>query len=276
MSKVITSEELESLNRAVLLRYGIDFTCYEPKSLMRRVQRSLSVFKIDSISELWLRCLKEQNFIHLLVNELTVGMTSLFRDPLLWKSIRDKALPILDRKDKIDMWHAGCSTGEEVYTMSIITGEAGMAKKFNTHASDINQHAIKIAKKGKYHQLNLADFEKNYLAFNPEGFLDRYFDWGHNKITFSKKLIKNVQFEYHNLVTEKPKRNYDIVFCRNVMIYFDDGAKAKLLQKIYDCLNPGGFFVIGFYDSLMPFIEKTPFTFFDRDAKIFQKLLTNK
>lgn len=267
----VSDEEINSIKQAVLKRYGIDFTCYEPSSLHRRIQRSLSVFKCGSIAELWVRILKEPEFIQRWVNELTVGMTSLFRDPQAWKKIKSIIPSVLEEKKEINIWHAGCSTGEEVHTLGIILNELNVYQKAHVLATDLNVDALETAKQGKYHMLKLNEFTKNFQQYSPFRDLGFHFQKEKDSINFNPDLISRVQFRKHNLVTEKAPGTFDLILCRNVMIYFDHAAKIKLLDRFYKALNPGGFLVIGFYDSLVPLLQKTEFHFYDKEAKIFQK-----
>ncbi len=268
----ITEEEINSLTAAIMQRHGIDFTCYEPKSLKRRVLRSLSVFKLNSVHELWVKVLKEAGFVHLFVNELSVGLTSMFRDPPFWVSLKTILPAILEEKRRIKVWHAGCSTGEEVYTFNILLKELGLDNRVTSFASDMNSDALEQAQKGAYHVLKLADYEHNYKKYNDSGSLSDYYSKEEKLGLMDKSLVRNVKFDLNNLITDKNNNKYDIIFCRNVMIYFDGEAKKLVLDKFYECLNPGGLLIIGFFDALVPIIDKTRFDFFDLKQKIFRRI----
>ncbi|MEQ9440835.1 MAG: protein-glutamate O-methyltransferase CheR [Cyclobacteriaceae bacterium] len=268
----ISDEELQSLTQAILRRYDIDFTCYEPTSLKRRVARSISVLKLESIHNLWVKLLKDRSFIYPFMDEISVGLTSMFRDPVLWRTLKNDVLKVLSRKDEISIWHAGCSTGEEVYSMGIVLHESRLLSKAQAVATDISEAAMATARAGKYHELKIAEYEKNYLEYNKIGLFRRYYQTDGNGSMMSPELIQHVKFQSHNLIMDLPPRKFDIIFCRNVMIYFDHASKVRLLQQFHDYLNEGGYLIIGFYDALVPLISKEKYQYTNLDAKIFQKI----
>lgn len=265
----VTQEEVNSITQSILIRYGIDFTCYEPKSLRRRIIRILSLHNLTSVHALWIRFLRDPTFIYTFMNGVSVGMTSMFRDPVLWRSLRGQLQKRYGNHDNISIWHAGCSTGEEVYSMGILLKE--VARKAKALATDINQDAIETAKAGTYHKIRMVENENNYKAYNPYGDFGRYYQKMEKEVTMDHSLINHVSFNYHNLITDPMAGTHDIILCRNVMIYFDNAAKAKLLAKFYDSLNPGGLFIVGFYDAPIQMVDESRFDLVDPDAKIFVK-----
>ncbi|RAW01020.1 CheR family methyltransferase [Pseudochryseolinea flava] len=267
----VSEEEMNSLTQSILTRYGIDFTCYEPKSLRRRIVRVLSVFNFTSIHELWVRLLRDPNFIFSFMNEISVGMTSMFRDPILWKNLRKRMTHDYSASDSVSIWHAGCSTGEEVYSMGILLKEAQLNQKTKAIATDINQDAIATAKQGIYHKIKMIENENNYRQYNAYSDFSKYYTTQGKDATMDASLIDHVSFSYHNLISDRTIGQYDMILCRNVMIYFDNKAKAKLLEKFYNALKPGGYFIIGFYDTMLPVINQNEFKIVDEEAKIFMK-----
>ena len=267
----ITDDELHSLTHAILRRYDIDFTCYEPTSLKRRISRSISVLRLESIHDLWVKLLRDRSFVYAFIDEISVGLTSMFRDPVLWRSLRSDILETLRNKDRIDVWHAGCSTGEEVYTMSIVLQESGLSGKTHRLATDISEAAMAVARAGEYHELKIAEYERNYLQYNPTGLFQRYHQATDDGNQMKPALIQQVDFRMHNLITETPPGRFDIIFCRNVMIYFDHKSKVRLLREFHEHLREGGYLIIGFYDALVPLIDKEKYRIADLDAKVFQK-----
>lgn len=271
-STAITDQELSSLTQAILRRYGMDFTCYEISSFKRRVSRSISVLQLESIHELWIKLLKDPTFIYRFIDEISVGLTSMFRDPVLWEVLRNETLKELRNKEEINIWHAGCSTGEEVYTMAIVLQESGLLQKSKAIATDISETAIETARRGRYHELKIHDYSLNYEKYNPLGLFRRYHRLVHTDNVMNPELSQHVTFQNHNLITDLPPRQFDIIFCRNVMIYFDQKAKLRLLKQFHDYLYPGGYLIIGFYDALVPLIDKSKFLYRNQQAKIFQKI----
>ena len=272
MNIEITDAELDSLTAAIMKRHGIDFTCYEPKSLKRRVVRALSVFDLSSIHELWVKILRDKDFVTLFVNEMSVGLTSMFRDPNFWIRLKAILPAMITEKGGLEVWHAGCSTGEEVYTLNIILRQLRLEGKVKSYATDMNTSTLEHARKGVYHVLKLDEYEHKYQKFRKNGsLLSKYYKRNGKHGHMDPGLISHVKFEMSNLITDTNRNKYDIIFCRNVMIYFDGGAKKLVLDKFYNNLNPGGLLIIGFFDALAPIIDKTKFEFFDLDNKIFRK-----
>lgn len=268
----ITEEELKSLTEAIMKRHGIDFSCYETKSLTRRIVRVLHRFQFTSIHELWIRILKDQSFIYPFMDEVSVGLTSMFRDPVLWRSLKTFLGTAYRTKPGFNIWHAGCSTGEEVYTMAIVLREAGLSGIPNVWATDISQQSLETARQGIYHELKLQEFADNYSRYNPNGMLRSYGALQNGEIKFPQDLLRNTVFEYHNLIVSPFTRKFDVILCRNVMIYFDNAAKKKLFEKFHQALHPGGLLIIGFYDAILPLIDPGKFEVYDMDAKIFRKV----
>lgn len=269
---IISDEELKSLTNAIQQRHGIDFGCYEPKSLKRRVVRALHIFKLNSIHELWIRILKEHAFIYPFMDEISVGLTAMFRDPILWRTLRDLLNENFLNKRSISIWHAGCSSGEEVYTMGIVLRELQSRVTCRAWATDISNQAIATAKKGEYNSMKMEEYERNFKEFSPAGTLRKYFSEKEGVVNMDTTLINHVDFEHHNLITGKYEKKFDIIFCRNVMIYFDNEAKRKLFEKFHASLNPNGLLIIGFYDAVLPMISPDKFSVLNIDAKIFQKV----
>lgn len=267
----ITEEEVKSLAQVILTRFGIDFTCYEPKSLRRRINRIINLFNCTSVFELWSKLLKDESFISQFVNEITVGMTSMFRDPVMWKILKDRLVQDYSGKNEINIWHAGCSSGEEVYTMGIVLREAHLHHKARAIATDINQFALTEAAKGAYHKIKMTENETNYREYAVDGDFTKYYMANDSYAQMDPKLVSHVNFNYHNLISDPVLGEFDVIFCRNVMIYFDHDAKLRLMEKFFNALKPGGYFIIGFYDTILSMVDESKYTLVNADAKIFQK-----
>jgi chemotaxis protein methyltransferase CheR len=273
MIQEVTDEEMNSLTQSILTRYGIDFTCYEPKSLKRRIIRVLNRFDHESVHGLWVHFLHDPEFIHVFMNEISVGMTSMFRDPVLWRNLRTHLQREYATKD-VSVWHAGCSTGEEVYSLGILLRESNLVRRAKALATDFNKDALAEAQKGVHHKIKMIENETNYREFNARGDMSKYYtavDGRH--VAMDPTLVSHCTFSYQNLVTDPfPAQKFDIIFCRNVMIYFDAIAKHKLLDKFHASLNPGGFLIIGFFDTMNHLMDEHKFDMADEAAKIFKKV----
>lgn len=267
----VTEAEVQSICQSILTRYGIDFTCYEPKSLKRRIIRVLNNQDLSSIHELWVKFLRDPKFVYTFMNEISVGMTSMFRDPVLWKNLKERIERDYVAKPLLNIWHAGCSTGEEVFSMGILLKEINMLQKALAVATDFNQDAIAIAQLGVYHKIRMIENENNYKSYNSLSGFDRYYKKDNTECAMDLGLINHVKFSYQNLITDPVPFPglFDIIFCRNVMIYFDTKAKEDLLIKFYNALKPGGYFMIGFFDTMNYLINNDRFELVDDQAKIF-------
>jgi chemotaxis protein methyltransferase CheR len=268
----VTEEELNSLTQSILTRYGIDFTCYEPKSLKRRIIRILNLFNLGSVHDLWVKFLRDSTFIRTFMNEISVGMTSMFRDPILWKSLKRRLNAEFHMRSSISIWHAGCSTGEEVYSMGIVLRETNLHEKATAYCSDFNEAALREAQEGVYHKIKMIENESGYREYNAFSDFSKYYESNGKSAQMDLNLIKHAKFEYHNLITDAYPQGFDLIFCRNVMIYFDNAAKLKLLEKFHHSLNPGGYFIIGFFDTMGHLMDNDKFKLVDETSKIFQKI----
>jgi chemotaxis protein methyltransferase CheR len=268
----VSEEEIAALTQSILTRYGIDFTCYEPKSLKRRITRVMSLYELNSIHELWKKFLFETDFIKIFMNEVSVGMTSMFRDPVLWKALKRRLNAEFHSRDLLSIWHSGCSTGEEVFSMGILLRETNLSNKAKAHCTDINESALQEAQAGIYHKLKMIENEASYREFNAYSDFSKYYTPDSKSVQMDLNLIKHAHFEYQNLITDTYPEGFDFIFCRNVMIYFDNPAKLKLLDKFYQSLNPGGYFIIGFFDTMGHLMDSSRFKLVDEAAKIFQKV----
>lgn len=247
----ISDEELEAINQAVYKRYGIDFRHYEYTSMKRRVARVLHRFDVDTIYRLWSLMLKDNNLIYRYIDEITVGLTEMFRNPELWIQLRDHILPKYTSGNTPDIWHAGCSTGEEVYSMALVLYEAGLLDKTKVLATDLNGTSVEKAKAGRFDtELIRGAYTRNYSVYNPRRRLTSYCSCDEVSCEFNPKFKENIKFKTHDLARQPIYQKFDIIFCRNVMIYFDDVLKAKVQELLFNALKDDGYLIIGYYDSL--------------------------
>lgn len=247
----VTAEELEVLANAIKMRYGIDLTSYEPIAFSRRVARALYKLDCETVFVLWRKILRDDELIFSFLNEVTVGLTELFRNPPLWKYLRDELLPILPAHARLRIWYAGCSTGEEIYTFSIVLHEAGKLLNSQARATDLNTDSLAIAEAGKYDMSLWEQYARNYQDFTKSPYqLMQYAKHTTEYFEFLPFLRQQVKFERFDLTHETSTETFDIIFCRNVLIYFDEIYKLKVLQKLVDSLVPNGFLILGYYDNL--------------------------
>lgn len=266
----ISDEDMASLCRELKIRYGADFTSYEPKSFKRRLVRAFTKFDLQTFSDLWQKLARQPDFIYQFVDEITVGLTSMFRDPELWTSLRALFQREFANQREIKIWHAGCSTGEEVVTLAILLEECGMLNRCKRLATDLNKKSVAFSEAARYSIANWPQYQKNYSAYRPSGLLSDCFELHDDEYVLKDKYRINCSFSRHNLISEEFRpEQYDIIFCRNVMIYFDNELKKKLVSKFHKVLKPNGFLIAGFLDNMLPIMNSSEFKMYDAAAKIF-------
>ena len=270
--KILSDEELDSLTNAIKQRYGIDFTNYERKSLKRGFARLVMRNQWDSILPLWSKIMSDREFFKGCIDELTVNLTELFRNPEIWIKMKEDILPQYMFKSRLKMWHAGCSSGEEVYTMAIVLKSLRMLNKAKSLGTDLSVSILEQAKIGEYSNILMKKYISSFSKFLPDGDLNDSFEFGDEFLKIKPDLKRHVTFEKHNLVQDEMNQKFDVIFCRNVMIYFDDGLKMKVLKRFYDSLDDNGFFIIGYYDML-PTESKELFKVYDLKTRIYKKVI---
>ncbi|MCS6821541.1 MAG: protein-glutamate O-methyltransferase CheR [Microscillaceae bacterium] len=272
--RTISPEELEVVTSALYSRYGIDFRNYEPNSFRRRVSWAMNRLGVENVYELWKLVLYEDGFVTKFINEITVNLTELFRNPPLWQYIQTEIIEKrYAQQPKIKIWSAGCSTGEEVYSILMLLKEANSWHKTTLWATDINTESLRKAMEGFYEYDLLLQYSQNYKEFtrNSQNKLAKYAQISSKGLKFNEDLLQNTTFSQHNLVRNEVFEEFDIIFCRNVMIYFDDILKNKVLQKLYNALKDDGFLIIGYYDILPP--NQNLFQVHKSEYKIYTKQL---
>jgi chemotaxis protein methyltransferase CheR len=267
---LINDEEARSLMVAINRRYGLDFTKYELKSLKRGLTRLMVKYKMKTILDLWAVVLMDESFLMSSIDELMVNLTELFRNPDAWIKIRDNVMNQYKGQSTIDIWHAGCSTGEEVYSMAILLDEVDMLSKSSAYASDLSSKVLEKAEKGVYSRMIMNNYDKAFINFNPDRQLNDFFDFQEDQATIKNKYKTYAKFMRHNLVHDPIDKKFDIIFCRNVMIYFDKKLKHQVLSMFNEQLNDNGFLVMGYYDTL-PDSCKDIFDIYDNKTRIYRK-----
>ncbi|MDH5474380.1 MAG: protein-glutamate O-methyltransferase CheR [Cyclobacteriaceae bacterium] len=274
MKQVIGDEEIKALMSAIERRYGLDFTNYEIKSLKRGIFRLMMKRKLKNILELWSIILKDEEFFKESIDDLMVNLTELFRNPDAWMKIKSIVSENFKDTPILKIWHAGCSTGEEVYTMAIILKELNRLPRTKALATDLSSRVLKKAKEGQYSLLVMQNYLKPFLEFFPNKKMEDFFDFEEFNANVKSELKSHVNFKRHNLAQDPMNEKFDIIFCRNVMIYFDETLKLHVLNMFNSVLNEGGFLVIGYYDT-MPKSGADIFDIYDNKTRIYKKKLNN-
>jgi chemotaxis protein methyltransferase CheR len=246
----LEQNELDAVIRCVKDYRGVDFSEYAQGSLNRRVMRFFEINRLSGLSEFQQRVRTDREFGDFFINEITVNVTEMFRDPTFWVCIRDSVLPALSDRPVIRIWHAACSTGEEVFSMGILLREAGLEDKTRIVATDLNETALEQAQTGVFKLKSQILNHKNYGALNGKNDLALYYRTEGNNVIYDSSLIRNVKFLKHDLTSEQQPAKFDLIICRNVLIYFSFSLQDRVLQHFYDSLKSDSFLGIGSKESI--------------------------
>ncbi|MDO6435364.1 protein-glutamate O-methyltransferase CheR [Flavitalea sp. BT771] len=246
----IRYEELDILLNDLFTRYGYDFTEYSRASLQRRVQRLFTLDKFPSFAEFRHRLQNDPLYFRRFVEEITVNVTEMLRDPSFYRTLRTSILPVLATYPFIRIWHAGCSTGEEVYSMAIILKEAGLLHKSLLYGTDINPLVIEKARKGIFPVSQMQKYSENYIQSGGIQDFSAYYTANYHLAKFDTSLTGKMIFSTHNLVSDSSFNEFQLILCRNVLIYFERNLQSKVF-KIFDySLENFGYLALGSKESL--------------------------
>ncbi|MBF0381627.1 MAG: protein-glutamate O-methyltransferase CheR [Magnetococcales bacterium] len=247
---VVQDIEIEILLDVLLKRYGYDFRNYADASLKRRIQRCLTVCKFQYVSEIIPKLLYEGFFLEQLIHELSVSVTEMFRNPSVYRALRKHVIPDLKTYPFINIWHAGCSTGEEVYSMAILLKEEGLYDNARLYATDLDERAVQSAKQGMYSLDLIEEYSNNYQKAGGRNSLADYYQIKDGMAVMDGSLKKNMVFSTHNLATDSVFADMNLIFCRNVLIYFSPELKNRALNLFKNSLVRGGVLCVGKQESL--------------------------
>jgi chemotaxis protein methyltransferase CheR len=246
----VKDEELDLLLEELFRSYGYDFTNYARASLKRRVSRLMIIDRFPSFAELLFRVRRDATYLTRIVEELTVNVTEMFRDPAVFKTIREQVLPVLATHPFIRIWHAGCATGEEVYSMAILLEEANLLHKSLLYATDLNPTAIENIRKGVFPLSEMKQYSENYILSGGKRDFSRYYTAKYNWAKFDDRLKSKMIVATHNLVSDRSFNEFVLIFCRNVLIYFDKHLQDNVLTLFDESLEKLGFLVLGSKENL--------------------------
>ena len=270
-STAIEDLEIRLLLDAMFERYGYDFRSYARASVERRIRRFQVLSGCKTISELLPRVLHDEDFFGELVREFSITVTELFRDPLVYRSIREHVIPVLKTYPFIRVWHAGCATGEEAYSLAIVLKEEGLYDRATIFATDFNDAALDKAQEGIYALDRVKDFTANYQRAGGTRSFSEYYHAQYGAMAINNGLKTNITFANHNLVTDGVFSEMHLILCRNVLIYFDKELQDRALTLFGDSLVRGGFLCLGSKESLMFSEARELFEAVDEKSRIFQK-----
>jgi len=242
--------EVDLLLEGIYRHYGFDFRSYAYSSLKRRLWKRIFAEGLSSISELQSRVLHDPNMMEKLLLDLSINVSAMFRDPAFYKCFREKVVPVLRTYPFIRVWHAGCSTGEEVYSMAILLEEEGLYERARIYATDINEVVLQTARNGIYPAERMQEYTQNYLRAGGTSAFSEYYTAKYDAAIFSEALRRNVVYSQHNLVTDRSFSEFNVILCRNVMIYFDRPLQERVHTLFYESLVPFGYLGLGSKESL--------------------------
>jgi len=265
--------EISLLLEAVYQKYGYDFRQYSKAHILRRIMNRMVMSGLEDVSQIQSKVLKDETFAAQLLQDLSITVTEMFRDKDFYKSLRKNVIPILKTYPFIKIWHAGCATGQEAYSMAIIMQEEGLYDRTTIYATDFNQHALNQAKEGIISNALMKEYAVNYqLSGGKESFSDYYTSNNHyDNVIMNQSLKKKIVWANHNLVTDSVFAEVHLILCRNVLIYFDNTLQNKVQRLFYDSLINGGILCLGTKEGLRftDFCEK--YTELDIKQRIFKK-----
>jgi len=263
--------ELRLLVDAIYLKYHYDFREYATASLKRRLKSAMLKFDCATLSELQGRVLHEPATFRALLDFLTVPVTEMFRDPTYFKALRETVVPLLRTYPSLKVWIAGCSTGEEAYSMAILLREEGLLSRTLIYATDINPHVLQKAEAGVYDADRIPGFTENHRRSGAPTSLSDYYQAAYGRAVFDRELRRHLVFSDHSLATDSVFAEVHLVSCRNVLIYFNRVLQDRALGLFREALCRKGFLGIGAKESLRFSAHSDAFTELVRDDRIFQK-----
>jgi len=264
--------ELTLLLEAIFQRYHCDFRGYAKSSLRRRLRQAMDRFGDTSLSELQGRVLHDAQALPILLDYLTVQVSEMFRDPTHFLALRRDVLPLLATYPSLKIWIAGCSTGEELYSLAITLAEAGLLDRTILYATDVNEEALRKAEAGVYALDRVAGFSANYAKAGGTGSLSDWFTAAYDGVVFDRRLRRNVVFSDHSLSTDGDFAATHLVMCRNVLIYFDRELQDRAIALFEQSLVPRGFLALGSKENLRVSSRAAAFETFDGRERIYRKL----
>jgi chemotaxis protein methyltransferase CheR len=242
--------ELQLLLEGVYRQYGFDFREYAPASLKRRVWRRVLAEGAGTISGLLERVLHDADVMERLLLDLSINVTSMFRDPTFYSAFREQVVPLLRTYPFTRVWVAGCSTGEEVYSLAILLHEEGLYDRTRIYATDINETVLERAREGVFPLEKMKEYTENYIRAGGKRSFSEYYLAKYEAALFERTLTENVVWAPHNLVQDRSFNTFNVILCRNVMIYFDRTLQTRVHQLFYDSLEHLGILALGHKESI--------------------------
>ena len=237
--------EVELLLEGIHRRYGYDFRQYAPASLRRRLRRRMDGEKVETVSALQNLLLHDPAVMERLLLDLSINVTAMFRDPSFFLALREKVVPLLRTYPFARLWVAGCSTGEEVYSLAILLAEEGLTERVRIYATDINEAVLEQAKLGVFPLEKMQEYTQNYIRAGGTRSFSEYYVARYDGALFARELVDGVVFAQHNLVSDAAFNEFNLITCRNVMIYFAQPLQERVHDLFYESLGMFGVLALG-------------------------------
>ncbi|RXZ81531.1 protein-glutamate O-methyltransferase CheR [Paenibacillaceae bacterium] len=264
--------EIELLLEAIFRLYGHDFRNYAYSSIRRRIWHRVQSERLTTISGLQERVLHDQGCMSRLLADMTIHVTEMFRDPEMFRAFREEVVPLLRTYPFIRIWHAGCSTGEEVYSMAILLHEEGLYDKARIYATDTNGDVLNIAREGVFPLDRMQQYTRNYMDAGGKASFSEYYTAKYDSVIIHSFLKKNLVFGQHNLVTDSSFNEFNVIFCRNVMIYFNKQLQDHVHHLLYDSLSVFGVLALGMKESINFSKHADAYENLDRQHRLYRKI----
>lgn len=272
MKEDVENIEIQLLLEEIYRYYGFDFRNYAMTSLKRRIWNVIRSERLDSVSSLQEKVLRDRSCMERLLLGISVNVTSMFRDPDFFLSLRTKVLPLFHTYPFIRIWHAGCSTGEEVYSMAILLHEEGLYDRCRIYATDINEKVLRKARSGICSLNLMQGYTQLYLQAGGNRSFSEYYTAAYNSIIFRSFLRENIVFSLHNLATDRLFNKFDLILCRNVLIYFDPFLQERVHRLLYKSLNKFGVLALGQSEILKTTAYEQFYEDLDMERRIYRKI----
>lgn len=264
--------EIDLLLEGIYQQYGFDFRDYARGSIKRRLWRRVYAEGLESISGLQERVLHDQDTMNRLLEDLSINVTSMFRDPEFYMAIRQKIVPLLRTYPFIRIWNAGCSTGEETYSLAILLREEGLFDKTKIYATDINETVLDLAKQGVFPLDKMRDYTENYIAAGGKTAFSEYYTANGRGARFNESLMENIIFAQHNLASDRSFNEFQMIICRNVMIYFDRSLQERVHGLFYSSLGMSGVLALGRKESIKFTRHASAYEEIDLNEKLYKRV----
>jgi chemotaxis protein methyltransferase CheR len=263
--------ELTSLLEAIRSRYGFDLTGYSRASLQRRISRYMISNRVAGTAALREHLFSSRDIFEQFMEEITVNVTEMFRDPAFYRALRTEVLPLLKTYPHVRVWDAGCSTGEETYSLAILLGEEGLYNRTRIYATDVNRSVLSSAREGIYPLTHMRDYSRNYLNAGGKTSLSDYYTARYERAIMNQELSSRVLFSPHNLAQDQSFNEFHLVVCRNVLIYFNKALQEKVLALFVASIPVFGFLALGNKETLRFTKYENLFEVIDSKEKIYRR-----